>query len=315
MLLWYLSIFVVSLIPNVLMFRRRKCIVVYLVASICMAISTGINNFSLRHFPSISAMGFLIISFSAIVYISRSNIKSIKGMACVGWGRTGLRNVKSKKDRFLLEWIQCNTIVVALFLMYSSIAFLYLIYPYAYTPRALTPESVVVYEDCVSFMQKYPEYENLGFCSAGSFSIEDRFKSMNSTPQRILWQMNFDLEYDDYFKADDINKIKYLSKQLAQNQCYWAQRVGDVVLFVKKKEHIYSPNWPGVAYSIEGRNPNEIDLPVLNANKPFTHLKGQWYMSKKLNIPILRLPFGEQVVPEKSLIDHSHEIPDLLRHK
>jgi hypothetical protein len=63
------------------------------------------------------------------------------------------------------------------------------------------------------------------------------------------------------------------------------------------------PAAPGVAYSLHGENPNEIDSEVLNAAKPFNRIAYNWYMSRKLILAGSRSE--RQISIPKALIDHS----------
>ncbi len=104
------------------------------------------------------------------------------------------------------------------------------------------------------------------------------------------------------FTNEDIDKMRELSKMFHRINCNAALRENDMVLFFKNIIPILPKSF-GTLYSLRGRNPNEIDNSVLNENKPFVRIHGNWYMSKNL---VREVRFIVPVsVPKKSLIDHS----------
>jgi hypothetical protein len=116
------------------------------------------------------------------------------------------------------------------------------------------------------------------------------------------------------FSKDEKMKMEELSRQLGRIKCHKFQREDDMVLFYRMAwyspplldNRSFLPVAPGVLYSLSGKNPNEISSEVLNVSKPFIHITGNWYISRRLNLKGMRLDTLYSV--PKSLIDRSLQI-------
>ncbi len=219
-----------------------------------------------------------------------------------------------------------NTIAVIVFLTIvlgvASVVFLQQALPYIYTPAALTAENLAVFSTCIDFVREHDEYKNLALARWGWVSITgDHFYLLHS---RSPWEKT-----RNYFSENEINELQRLAEQLHRVRCHKFQRDSGMVLFYKttspfpplqsKGYKVWSsfladacallsplPVAPGMLYSLNGKNPNEISSEVLNVGKPFIQIAGNWYMSRRLNLKGMRsdTPYS---VP-KSLIDRSLRI-------
>jgi len=175
--------------------------------------------------------------------------------------------------------------------------------PYIYTPPALTRENITIYNKCIKFLKKHEQYKTLR-----------------------LTVTHFDKEG---FSKDEIRELERLFNQLYDIKCYKFVRDSNMVLFYKvdnsptitnhwlvlllapmtpiaylweRSFFFFLPVSPGVLYSLNGENPNGINSEVLNANKPFVNISGNWYMSRNL-VGLIRETMDISI--PKSLIDRS----------
>ena len=91
--------------------------------------------------------------------------------------------------------------------------------------------------------------------------------------------------------------------------CILAEKNGNYVVFVPGKTHIL-PRIPGVLYSLDGTNPNEVDNEFLNDKKPFVLIKHRWYMSRQLGAFIYSR-VDKRPLPGSALIDRSLRDPGI----
>jgi hypothetical protein len=109
-----------------------------------------------------------------------------------------------------------------------------------------------------------------------------------------------------FITKDEYNRITYdairLSGKLNATLCWKMQRNNNILLFFKDSNHIL-PSGLGVAYSLDGNNPNDLYSDIINPAKPFTKIAGNWYISKRLASRGVR----ESLLTEipKSIIDRS----------
>lgn len=166
--------------------------------------------------------------------------------------------------------------------------------PYIYTSPALTPKNLAIYNRYIQFLKEHDEHRTFELNEFGWINTEHDFYILDSP--------NSMKKLRGFFSEDEIDEIRELSQKLHSTNCNTALRQNDIVLFIKNTIPILPKSF-GVLYSLDGRNPNEIDSEVLNAYKPFTRIGGNWYMSKYL---VRQVRFIVPVpVPQKSLIDHS----------
>ena len=170
--------------------------------------------------------------------------------------------------------------------------------PHIYTPPAIKCDNLHIYNECVEFVKDHDEYKGLMVDRWAQMLVADpcqvKHKFPNLVPARKL------------FSKDEIATLEQLSKQLQKIKFHKFQRDNSMVLFYRMKDSLLPvalPVAPGVAYSLFGENPNEIDSEVLNAAKPFNRIAYNWYMSRKL---VLLGPRSDvQTSIPKALIDHS----------
>lgn len=178
--------------------------------------------------------------------------------------------------------------------------------PLIYTPPALTPENLPVYNRCIKFMKDHDDYKKLGLDCYGSLSvsIEDGCSNTGKLADKMSAAKGLGIrERMDLFSKDAIVEMDRIQEGMHSIGCRWAKREEDMVIFVKLKSNFIFPNRPGVLYSLEGRNPNETDNPILNTNKPFIQIADNWYMSRHL-VMSTRRGQSDRPIP-KSLIDCS----------
>jgi hypothetical protein len=172
--------------------------------------------------------------------------------------------------------------------------------PHIYTPPAITCDNLHIYNECVEFVKDHDEYKDL---------MVNRWPHIFVTTTEPNQRKHhfYDLkEAKIFFSKDELATLAHLSEQLEKIKFHKFQRDNNMVLFYRMNDpllHVALPVAPGVAYSLHGENPNEIDSEVLNAAKPFHKVAYNWYMSRKL---ILVGPRSErQISIPKALIDHS----------
>lgn len=162
---------------------------------------------------------------------------------------------------------------------------------HVYTPEALSREKVVVYTRFVRLVEAHPEY--------GRVHLD---------MWRGRWARMLDSATGQAgFSADEDGELIRISRIFRRVGCVRAEKYGSYVVFMPKPNYIL-PTSPGVLYSLDGRNPNEVDDEFLNSKKPFMLIKDRWYTSRWLAIcPYPRIA-GEWRLP-KSFIDRSTRDP------
>ena len=92
--------------------------------------------------------------------------------------------------------------------------------------------------------------------------------------------------------------------------CVKVEKNSDIVLFYKVNS-IFQENpflfyGHGVAYSLNGEDPNKIESGTLKRHKPFIKISNNWYVSRRL---LLGGPRADMLTSiPKALIDHSLKI-------
>lgn len=181
-------------------------------------------------------------------------------------------------------------IILSVLVLIGGRAFLIEFLPYVYTPPAVKPNNIAIYKECAQFVKNHDEYKNLRLQIGLLFDGRKRIEAQ-----------------------DEAIEINDLCHRLYEVGCTKLQRDNDMVLFYRMMNVPlpgFSPGFPsilpvgpGVLYSLTGQNPNEIDSQVLNANKPFIKIAGNWYMSRNLMLGGPRSDIHASI--PKSLIDHS----------
>ena len=220
-----------------------------------------------------------------------------------------------------------SIVFLSIFLAILATIYLQFALPFIYTPPALTPEKLSVFNKCIEFVKNHNNFKNLSLARWRWVSISgDGFYLLRSSSTLELDKTK------EFFSESEISEMEILAKQLHSINCQKFRRDNDIVLFYRTLTPIppapktpyglfsYLPRvayailrilplGPGVAYSLNGKNPNEIGNDELNAAKPFIHISGNWYMSRKLVLRGVRSDVQFSI--PKSLIDHSLRIGGL----
>lgn len=232
-----------------------------------------------------------------------------------------ITSLRSKMAPSRFEAI-ASIVFLSILLTLLTTIFLQLALPIVYTPPAITSESLSVFNKCIEFVQNNDRYKNLTLSRWRWVSISgDGFYLLRSSSPRDKTR--------EFFSESEITEMEILAKQLHSISCQEFRRDNDIVLFYKtltpippipktpdeQRSYIphaaYAilcivPSGPGVAYSLNGKNPNEIDSDELNAAKPFIHIVGDWYLSRHLMLRGLKS--GTPYSIPKSFFDHSLRI-------
>jgi hypothetical protein len=188
------------------------------------------------------------------------------------------------------------------------------------TPPALTEERVAVYAEFIRLVENHREYQlvQLG-PSWGSFRTSLKDKSV-PMPEVDLspFKSRPPVEPMGSFSPADLMALKDLRVKLSKVGCSYAEMVsGDngftFVAFMQFGRPFF-PCSPGVIYSMDGRNPNDVNGEWFRIGKhPCIPIKGHWYASRWLvNGRFLHNPLGPRVPLPESFIDHSLDVPDNL---
>lgn len=178
----------------------------------------------------------------------------------------------SRKQKRWLLWLCCPVVVC---LLLAGCVFFHLIghhivrwsLGHFYTPPALNREKIVLYTDLIRLIKAHPEYS--------------RFHLGTSGPSQMV--MRDLLTRKKGFLFYEVGELFRISREFKRINCVFADKNGSYVLFLPKPKYIW-PTSPGVLYSLNGRNPNEVDDAFLNHRKPFMLIKNRWYTSKRLAI-------------------------------
>jgi len=215
----------------------------------------------------------------------------------------------------LLRWF---LIILLIFLSAIFVPFLiFNILPYIYTPPALTPENFVVYNECIEFAKAQDEHRNFMLTRRVKVLIGCGFREDHGVEKLEADDVFYDRKgLRKLFSEDEIIEIEKIAKQLHSVDSVAFQIDNDMLLFYKFDNNILPsitpppaqrisilPTRPGVLYSLNGSNPNEVDSEAVNANKPFIKIHGNWYMSRHLILAGTRE--DTHISIPKSLFDYS----------
>jgi hypothetical protein len=166
--------------------------------------------------------------------------------------------------------------------------------PYVYTPPALTRKNLEFYQKCVDFTLSHPEYQEFDLLRSGRlFTGEGTW----------LVHREFDRGgLSKWFSEHDIDELRQLTGLMKQFRCIQVARRKDIVLFYQNRS-MFLPTRPGVAYALDGENPNRIASKEVQELLPFIRVRNDWYCSRWLVLDGLRR-CGPVRVPH-SLIDHA----------
>jgi hypothetical protein len=152
--------------------------------------------------------------------------------------------------------------------------------PLIYSPPAVTKTGLPVLKDWIAYADNHPEYGNF-YCHYRNWISHHLSKDLSE---------------------DEKEKIIKLRNRLFDVGFWQINKIDNMIMFYKNANVILPPG-PGVLYSLDGENPNDSnDTHVVEA-KPYTQIKGNWYMSRKL---LLGGPRADvQISIPKALIDKS----------
>lgn len=165
-----------------------------------------------------------------------------------------------------------------------------------YTPPALSPEKAALYSRFVKLIQAHPQYKRVHL---------DMYRG------RWLEKDDSVVEQGDSSNAVIDDEMIRISRGFKQVGCLRADKYSSYVAFMPKPNYIL-PTSPGVLYSLDGRNPNDVDDKYLNSKRPFMQIKGCWYTSRGLAVSPLPMTAGDWSLPKWSLIDRSLQDPGLV---
>jgi hypothetical protein len=184
---------------------------------------------------------------------------------------------------------------------------LVIVLPYIYTPPALTADNLQVYNRCIQFAKKHGDDKTLVLGRGARVLINGKLYMLS--PGNVFERNRA----RKVFSEDEITQMETLCRQLYAVRCAIFKRDNDILLFYRMANAILPigpldvgrilPIGPGVAYSLAGRNPNEIESGVPNTKKLFVKIIGNWYMSRRLILVGPRSAIAGSI--PKSLIDHS----------
>ncbi len=165
--------------------------------------------------------------------------------------------------------------------------------PYLYTPRAITPTNYKFYTSCVEFATSHGDQEDITVSWVGHYRKGTAlFPSIDSDEVNVR----------EHFSEDEISEMLFLSKQMKELGCIRFRRSGGIVLFYRRRNMLL-PTRPGVVFSTNGINPNDIDDDIVNEHKPFFQIADGWYSSRQIVYGGIRGNIKASL--PKSLIDHS----------
>ncbi len=197
-----------------------------------------------------------------------------------------------------------------------------LIVPYIYTAPALDKQNLEVYGEMIEFVKDYKDLNSVKVDCFGRAIINNKAYILNSSYPSIN-------ELEKIITADGVKRLQKITKDFKKIWCFRAFREFDFVFFISSSS-MYRPRRFGAVYSLDGRNPNDIDIETfenyrlavsmsmflggpndVDANTlkelPFIKIKEDWYTSRTLTLPpkplIITPPW-----PSASLIDHSLNI-------
>ncbi|MCP4259576.1 MAG: hypothetical protein GY774_19005 [Planctomycetes bacterium] len=166
--------------------------------------------------------------------------------------------------------------------------------PYLYTPPALTRKNIEFYKRCVEFARSHAEHQEFDLLWSGRLYIA-----------KDTWLVHREFYSDELskrFSEHDIGELRELAGLMRNFRCVKVARRKDIVLFYQRR-NIFLPNRPGVAYALEGKNPNQMRSKEVQSLLPFIRVTNDWYCSRLLVLDALRR--GGLVRVPRSLIDRA----------
>jgi len=171
-------------------------------------------------------------------------------------------------------------------------------------PSALTNENFNVYRECIKYVKDHDELKDVVFYMQG---VVSRRKvpsgvEVNSTLKTLR-------------QIENEPETANISKQMVTIMCPRFERCDDVIIFYKGTSHFLPMTakeiwhvWPsghGVAYSLNGLDPNQSDDPILAKYRPYFRIHGNWYFSRGLLMTGNGRQYHSIAAISKTLIDSS----------
>lgn len=179
--------------------------------------------------------------------------------------------------------------------------------PYIYMPPALSNENLKVYDECIKYVENHSELKNFIFKRR---RLDVRKRPYDPNVSQALGKV--------LLRISNEPETGVIANQIEQIMCNQFERVDDVILFYKgsgpflpmtAKEiwHIL-PSGHGVAYSLNGQDPNQSNDPIIVKYKPFTRTSGNWYISRGLLMRGDGRTYSPMEAISSTLIDRSLKI-------
>ena len=202
-----------------------------------------------------------------------------------------------------------------------------MIVPYICTAPALDKQNLEVYGEMIDFVKDYKDLNRIDIDCYGHATINNNSYSLNGPYHAID-----DLE--KIIAVDGVNRLRKITKDFFKIRFFMAFREYDFVFFINRP-YGYKPQRFGAVYSLDGRNPNDIDIGKFEQYRwavavsefkespndvsvntlkefPFIKIKEDWYTSRKLIVPNRPMPLIFPPWPRRaSLIDHSLRIESI----
>jgi hypothetical protein len=176
------------------------------------------------------------------------------------------------------------------------------IVPYIYAAPVLSNSRLRVYREMIGFVKEHNDFNEVDLDEFGRVGIDSTFcilGGQNSGQSELL----------RIVKSDEVQKLLKISRDFHKIGCFQAFRKFDFVFF-RNRYFMNKPGRCGIVYSINGRDPNDIDEITFKGYRPFIRITDNWYMSRSL---ILRphLLISLPPMPNGSLIDHSLRVENI----
>jgi len=194
---------------------------------------------------------------------------------------------------------------IFLFFIFNLRTYLVMASPYFYMPPALNNNNVKVFKECIEYIKNHEEFKNLVFNARGRTSDNNLPSDPNIRESLYKKLRRISIEPKNASIANQIRNI----------MCSQFERYDDIVIFYKGNNpfipmtaqeiwHVW-PSGHGVAYSLNGRNPNQSNDPVLEKYKPFIKIRRNWYLSRDLLMIGNGRTYSSISPINKTLIDRS----------
>jgi hypothetical protein len=189
---------------------------------------------------------------------------------------------------------------------------LLIILPYIYCPPALTPERLAVFNECIAFARTRNEEITISLSTGLWVTVDGKRYKLDGKHYKLSKGIPSERKRaEKALTPEEINQMENLYHKLRGIRFPLFKRHGDLLLFYNLTNCLgpIHPRWryvlpvsPGVLFSLNGENPNEINDEFIDSLKPFFKIKGNWYMSRHL----MRSPprYSSASIP-KALFDHS----------